>query len=514
MSKTALLSVKILADASKAAKEFDDTEGRLGKLSNKAHAAAQGMTVASGAVTAFAVQAFEAASSLQQSTGAVESIYAEQAEQIKQLAADADQAAGLSANSYQELAGVMGAQLKNMGVSSEELVGQTDELIKKGADLAATFGGTTADAVGALSSLMKGETDPIERYGISIKESTIQAELAAQGLDKLEGEAAKQARTQAILTLLNQQSADAVGAFAREADTAAGQQQRATAAFEDAKAALGEALLPIIAEVSSHLATMAGWIEAHPEQFQAAAAAVIAVTAALWGVVIVIKAWQAITVAMSAAQAALNIVMAANPITLIILAVLALVAALVYFFTQTETGKALWEAFTQSLSDAATWLGDMFTDLWNGAVEEWDKFTQALDDGAKWVDDTWNGIWDSASQSWDQGTQWINDKTQTATDIITGTRDLIFNGDFTGTLAEALGINEDNIAVDAILNVHDAVGTLGTRWSEIWTAFQGGDDGYGALSSLIGAGNAEFVVNAVGGVGQHARHGRKRAKIH
>ncbi|WJZ03478.1 hypothetical protein [Corynebacterium freiburgense] len=505
MGKTALLSVKILADAKGANKGFDEAETRIDKLQSRATSAAQAMSVASGAVIAFGVQAFESASSLQQSTGAVESIYKHQAEAIKTLAAEASSAVGLSKNEYQELASVMGAQLKNMGVSQGELVGQTDELIQKGADLAATFGGTTADAVAALSSLMKGEADPIERYGVSIKESTIQAELAAQGLDKLEGEAAKTARTQAILTLLNQQTADTVGAFSREADTAAGQQQRANAAWENAKASLGEALLPYVAQAAEKVAELAKWVGENPEKFQAMAGAVIGITAALWGVVAVVKAWQTATAAMQIAQTALNVVMSANPLGLIVLAIAAVIAALVWFFTETETGKQLWQQFTTALSDSAAWLGDQLTAAWNWCTQEWEKFTGAVDDGATWVTDSWNSMWHSAEDTWNNATGWLDDKATWVTDTITGLRSLIFDGDYTGTLGQALGIEEDNTTIGFVLNVRDSLTNLKTSWSEVWTAFHGGDDGYGALSSLIGASAAEYVITKVADVGDGMR---------
>jgi len=53
-----------------------------------------------------------------------------------------------------------------------------------------------------------------------------------------------------------------------------------------------------------------------------------------------------------AVQLAFNVVMAANPIGLIVTAIAALVAGLVYFFTQTETGKKAWKAFTDFLGKA------------------------------------------------------------------------------------------------------------------------------------------------------------------
>jgi len=64
-------------------------------------------------------------------------------------------------------------------------------------------------------------------------------------------------------------------------------------------------------------------------------------------------AWTAITTAATAIQAAFNVVLAMNPIGLIIIAIIALVAGLVYFFTQTEVGKAAWAAFSDAMGK--TW---------------------------------------------------------------------------------------------------------------------------------------------------------------
>lgn len=79
------------------------------------------------------------------------------------------------------------------------------------------------------------------------------------------------------------------------------------------------------------------------------------IAAGIGAIVIAMTTWAAITKVMAIAQAALNIVMAANPISIIILAVIGLVAALVYFFTQTEVGKKIFQAF-----------GDVLSTVWQG----------------------------------------------------------------------------------------------------------------------------------------------------
>lgn len=319
-SKTAILSVRIISDAKKAVAGFKEATGGLDKLEAGLKKVQPAATVAAGAVIALGKQAVDSASSLQQSTGAVESVFKSQATAIKELAADAAGAVGLSANQYQEFASVIGSQLKNLGTAQADLVPTTDKLITMGADLASMFGGTTAEAVESLSAAFRGEYDPIEKYGISIKKADINARLAAKGLSGLEGEALKQAEAQELLAMLTEQSADAMGNFQRETDTAAGSAQIAAANWENAKAALGQSLLPVVTQLAQNFAGLARVVGQHPQLFAAAAVAIVGVAAAINGALLAIKAYaaaQTIITSVKAAWAALNTSMAVTRATMV-----------------------------------------------------------------------------------------------------------------------------------------------------------------------------------------------------
>ena len=291
--KTAILSVRILGDSSGAQKAFRRAEKSLDRWEDRTKKAAVAMTAASAGILAFGKKAVDAASDMEQSVGAVESVFKDQSEQMLNWASNAAEAVGLSKNEYNEFATLIGSQLKTLGIPMEQVGDKTNELIGLGADLASMFGGTTADAVSALSAVFRGETNPIERYGVAIKQSDVDARLAAEGLDNLDGDALKLAETEARLALVFEQTADAQGNFARESDTVAHKQQVATAKFEDAKATLGEALLPIMADAADVAADLADKIGENPEKFHAAAAAVLGLTGALWGAWVVMKIVQA-----------------------------------------------------------------------------------------------------------------------------------------------------------------------------------------------------------------------------
>jgi hypothetical protein len=210
-----------------------------------------GRTIGNGIRTGFdyTLQSITLASDLEQSMGAVTAQFKGQAEAIFDASKVAATSVGLSRATYQQYASIVGAQLKNLGLREEAVSGQTIDLIGLGADLAAQFGGPTSQAVEALSSLLRGERDPIERYGVSLKQQDINARLAANGMAELTGEAEKQATIQATLELLWEQTRDSQGTFFREQDTFAGKQQRLMAQLTDAQTEFGNTLLPTAIDV-------------------------------------------------------------------------------------------------------------------------------------------------------------------------------------------------------------------------------------------------------------------------
>lgn len=260
--KGATLSLKITGDASDGIRALDQAEGKTGLLSSGFAKAAAGAAVVGGAVLALGKQAFDAASDLQQNAGAVDAIFGTYAGKMHGYADQAAQAVGLSKSQYSEMAAVLGAQLKNAGYAGDELAGKVNGLIGQGADLAAQFGGSASDAVEALSSAFKGETDPIERYGVSIKQADINTQIAADGHAKLTGAALKQAQAQAVMELVTAQTSSATGAWNAQTDTAAERQQTLTAKLENVKAKIGEGLLPIFSAVAGFISDkMIPWFE-------------------------------------------------------------------------------------------------------------------------------------------------------------------------------------------------------------------------------------------------------------
>jgi hypothetical protein len=257
--------VEILGDSKKFTGAVDSAASSGGKFNNVLKGIGQGLGISTfnvfqqgmGMVVDQIGNAITNASNLQQSIGAVDQVFGDSAGKITDWSNKAADAAGLSRNAVNEAAASMGAQLTGMGFSTDQAADSVINIQQRAADMAATFGGTTAEAIAAVGSLMRGERDPIEKYGVSLKQSDINARLAAEGLDGLTGEARKQAEAQVALNMFMEQTNKTQGQFARESDSMAGAQQRASAKFENASAKLGNVLLPILANVMGFIADVA-----------------------------------------------------------------------------------------------------------------------------------------------------------------------------------------------------------------------------------------------------------------
>jgi hypothetical protein len=266
MAGTLALNVEILGEFKKLTKATQGAEGSLKGLQDKVSGfatnitrvvGALGVTLGFTALVQGAKDAVNAASDLQQQFGALDSIFKGSAEEMKVFSKEMNEI-GLSSADAARQSSLIGALLKGNGLTIEDTADKTKDLVRLAGDLAATFGGPTADAVSAISSLLKGERDPIERYGVSLKQVDVNAQMLEDSKNGLVFASEKEASINATLTLLYDKTRDAQGQAAREAGTYAGVMGSLTAKFEDMSAQIGTALLPILTDFSTWLQTPEG----------------------------------------------------------------------------------------------------------------------------------------------------------------------------------------------------------------------------------------------------------------
>lgn len=246
-------------------KKFRSELSKEGKSAGQQVAGAFASAFAAAAFTGGIAKSIGAANRLQQAVGATEAVFGSAGKAVEDFAETSAKSFGISEAAARELTSQIGALLQGMGFTAEQAAATSVDIAKLGADLAATFGGKPEEAVLALGAALRGERDPIERYGISLNEAAVKQKALEMGLYDGVGALDANGKAQATLALITERSAGAQGQFAREAGTAAGQQAIAAASAEDAAASFGEVLLPVytrVVEVVGKLAQVFGGLPA------------------------------------------------------------------------------------------------------------------------------------------------------------------------------------------------------------------------------------------------------------
>lgn len=200
-----------------------------------------------------------------------------------------------------------------------------------------------------------------------------------------------------------------------------------------------ESITGFIRDASESLSKFTSWLKDSPLALDALKSAVVGITSAWAGykaVLTVIKGIETIrnatlaitnglmlaqfvrTGALTTAEAAnaaatmgasgafgiFNAVLSANPIGLIVTAVAALTAGLVWFFTQTETGQQIWSSFVDWIKQAWQGIADFFVNLWSGISEGasklWDGVVAAWTAYVETVKAVWGAIGTFFSDLW------------------------------------------------------------------------------------------------------------------
>jgi hypothetical protein len=239
---------------------FGKQTSSFGSILGKVGGALAAFGVATKAVK-FGRETITAARDLERNLFALDTIFGDLAPGMREFAKNAENI-GLSQSKAAKASSFIGSVLKQSGFEMSAVAGETEKLVTLGTDLAALYGYDVQEALLGMTALFRGEYDPIEKFGVAMKQSEINSELAARGQDKLEGAARRNAEQTVRLELLYQRAADAMGAFTGQSGSLYTEQKKLGATFENMQAQLGTALLPAISGVNTELRKML--VEATP----------------------------------------------------------------------------------------------------------------------------------------------------------------------------------------------------------------------------------------------------------
>lgn len=321
-----------------------------------------------------------------------------------------------------EAAGTADARIAQITKSMGEFGGKyqkvADRVVKVGEKMARQTGidpNSIKQAQATLSTFSELEKSADRAGGAFDRATTASADLSAAGFGSVESASvmlgkALQDPTKGVSALarvgvtLSDQQKKQVQAFQEAGDVAAAQNivlgavekqvggtAKATANASDqmkvswqlAQEQLGKKLLPLFGKLRDAGMQMANWVGDNTDQIIAWAKVILPIVAAITGLGLALRAvgaamqaWSTITKIAAGIQAAFNLVMAANPVGLLIIAIAALVAGLIWFFTQTKLGKEIvanvWGAIQVAIAAVVDWFKDtalpFLKKTWAGVV--------------------------------------------------------------------------------------------------------------------------------------------------
>jgi hypothetical protein len=223
----------------------------VGNITKKAATAFAGIAVAAGAG---AVKAIDMASNLAESQSKVAQIFGESGTAIQAFSKTAATSLGLSEQNVLDAAGTFGIFGKAAGLGGADLSDFSNNFTTLSSDLASFNNTSPEDAINAIGSALRGEMEPIRRYGVMLDDAAIKAEAMAQGLYSGKGALTAEAKTLATTALIYKKTSDAQGDFAKTSGGLANQTKIMKAQLTNAATTIGTALLPIAIKLASFFA--------------------------------------------------------------------------------------------------------------------------------------------------------------------------------------------------------------------------------------------------------------------
>jgi hypothetical protein len=335
----------------------------------KSVGAAMGVAFAGAQVVNFAKSSVLAASNMAESLSKVQVVFEDTADSVINWSKNSANSMGISSQKALEAAGTYGNLFQALGVTKDASQDMSVNLVQLAADLGSFNNMTVDDSLNALRSGLSGETEPLKRFGISLNDVTLKAKAMEMGFGQIKGVMDPAIKAQVTYALVLEQTKKAQGDYARTADGTANTMKTLQARLEDAKVALGDALMPafrallgilnliipilkaigtFFKENKDAIKVLAIYVGTLTAAFYAYRAALVVTRVAQQAYIVVTTLMKGATLAsiastngLAASMLVLNAAMRANPIGLIVTALTLVGAAFVMAWKKSETFRGV-----------------------------------------------------------------------------------------------------------------------------------------------------------------------------
>ena len=393
------IAIDIVADTTKLVSGVNETNKQLGGLKtgiDKTQQAAVGL--ASAFVLKEGVSFFKKANDEAidaEKTAKLAAIaFGEGSTALKKITDDADKFSSTLAVDNDDLIKLATTLSVNL---SDAAKGSATELVNLGYDVAALKGIDIETWTNKFSKAMVDGSLSVKEMKTLVPDLSDAVYTQADALFK----AGKQQEAMTLLTTEGQK------AYGNAAESQVTGSQKMTKAMGDLYEKVGTYVAPIIEKLSIFLSDLIGWITKNSDVIVPLvavlgtfAAGILILNAGLTAYNAIMAAWRVATTLATTAQTIFNAVMAANPIALVILAIVAIIAIIVLLVknwdTVTEVVGKVWDKIKNFAKDA--WgaikdFGSKIADFVGNVIEGFNKLPGAmLNIGVNIVKGIWNGI--------------------------------------------------------------------------------------------------------------------------
>jgi phage-related protein len=412
-------------------------------LGSKMMGAVSGVIAAAGIGQAIGASITEGAA-LQQSLGGIETLFKDSADKVKGFANEAYKTTGLSANAYMEnVTGFSASLLQSLGGDTDKAAETANMAMIDMSDNANKMGTSMESIQLAYQGFAKQNYTMLDNLKLGYGGTKQEMQRLLSDAEKLTGVKYDMNNLSDVYSAIHaiQENLDITGTTAREAATTF------TGSFESMKAAaqnvlgklsLGEDIQPALQALMETTSTflfgnlipmIGNILKQIPNLILGGIKGVFSgifgeglgsimggIVTALGSAFLAFKAFSAVSGLLSGIPTVLTTIktavtglftaMSANPIGIAIAAIAALTAGLVYFFTQTEMGRQIWQGFMDWFSGVWQSVAPVLTEVWNGIVETattvWNNMMAVVAPIIQTVVDFIKSVWDGISQWWSE----------------------------------------------------------------------------------------------------------------
>ena len=226
-------------------KGINAAQKAFGGLSKSTLIAGTAIAGATAAVAAFGYQSIQKASDFNEAISKNAVVFGAISKEVENFAQTANRALGISETAALSAAGTFAIFGKSAGLAGKDLSDFSTDLVTLAADLASFSNTKVDDAINALGSALRGEAEPLRKYGVLLDDATLKAAATELGIYSGNKALTAQQKVLAAQKVIFEQTADAQGDFSRTSTGLAAQQKILGATLENIQTNLGQAFLPI-----------------------------------------------------------------------------------------------------------------------------------------------------------------------------------------------------------------------------------------------------------------------------